>query len=1512
MRKRTAVFTAVAVSIALAAGSSPAWAQCVTLTTPGSASTQDFNTLSSTAGSTTNNLTITGWYLTESGGGARDNEQYAVDTGGSNTGDTYSYGAAANTERALGALRSGTLISLYGACFTNNTGSTVTSLEIAYTGEQWRLGTASRTDQINFEYSLNATDLATGAWTGVAALSFTTPNTATAGAKDGNAAGNRTALSSTVSSLSIANGATFWIRWTDTDASGADDGLAVDDFSITPSTGAVMPDLTIDDVTQAEGDAGTTTFTFTVGLSQPAPPGGVTFDIATADDSATTADGDYDLRSLTTQSIAQAGTEYTFDVTVNGDTVYEPDERFLVNVTNVSGAVLTDGQGQGTITDDDATTLSIDDVTQAEGDAGTTTFTFTVSLSEPAPAGGVTFDIATADNSATTADGDYDPWSLTGQSIPATQSTYVFAVTVNGDTVYEPDEAFFVDVTNVAGTDVFTADGQGVGTITNDDTEPLVINELDYDQAGSDAAEFVEIYNAGADAIDLDPFSLVGINGSGGGAALYRTIDLPAVTLAAGDYFVVCSNPATVPFCDHDASPDTDLFQNGAPDAVALMNGARVVDTVSYEGDTGSPYTEGSGTGLVDGGSGYTGISRYPDGTDTGANNADLGLRCITPGKTNSSASSSCVNPGAFLDVVINELDADTTGTDVAEFIELFDGGTGNVPLDDLVVVLFNGGNDLSYAAYELDGYSTDGNGYFVLGNTAVAPDLVISDGVLQNGADAVALYRAGASDFPLNTAVTTTNLQDAIVYDTSDADDAGLLVLLNAAQPQVDENANAAAATQSSQRCANGAGGQRNTAGYIQSAPTAGVANFCLTGTYEIYQIQGSAFASPFNGAVVATTDNVVTAVGPQGFFIQTPDARADADPETSNGIYVFTGSSPTVAVGDQVDVAGTVQEYFDFTEFGGTLTIGVDSSGNPLPAAVTFDGANPSPDQPQPATAYERLEGVLISLPSGIVGGPSQYFGSDPTAEAFVVAGSARPFRTPGIAYPGLGGLPVWDGNPEVFEIDPDKLGLPNVDLRAGSTFAAAGVLAYEFGGYELWATSLTGVSQPPLPLPVRSRAAGELTVGSFNTLHLYDDVDDPESADNDDVESTPDYTRHLQKLSLYVRDVLGAPDILGVQEVEHLGALQALAARILADDPSVVYTAYLVEGNDVGGIDVGILVRDTVDVDAVTQLGAGQTLSVDGSLLHDRPPLLLEGSFTGNGFPFPIKVLVLHQRSLSAIEDPGDGPRVRQKRLEQAQAVAQMVQDLQTADPAVRLVVIGDFNAYEVTDGYVDVTGQIKGEFVVADNLLSGSDLVDPDLVDEVLNLPAVQRYSFVFNGTAQVLDHALTSVGIAPFVRGMQYGRGNADAPEVLEFDAATPLRCSDHDGLVLFVMSDANGDGAADDAPSFLVQGNSHGAANGIAIDDNGIQSLVLGDAVNAVLDAFGAPGDGTWSWVVRLVDQNLAGRAELIATDVDGHETRYVLELQARVPVPVASPVGLALLALLIAMAACAALRRAA
>jgi len=204
----------------------------VSLTNLGAAYTQNFDGL---ANSGTSSTVPAGWAFLETGG----NAIYTAGTGSSATGDTYSFGASAATDRAFGTLLSGSVTSTLGVSFTNNTGSTITSLDISYVGEEWRLGTASRTDQLNFEYSLNATSLTNGTWTSVSALNFITPNTSAAtGTINGNATGNKTSISSTINSLSIAVGGTVWIRWTDFNASGADDGLSIDDFSLTPSASA--------------------------------------------------------------------------------------------------------------------------------------------------------------------------------------------------------------------------------------------------------------------------------------------------------------------------------------------------------------------------------------------------------------------------------------------------------------------------------------------------------------------------------------------------------------------------------------------------------------------------------------------------------------------------------------------------------------------------------------------------------------------------------------------------------------------------------------------------------------------------------------------------------------------------------------------------------------------------------------------------------------------------------------------------------------------------------------------------------------------------------------------------------------------------------------------------------------------------------------------------------------------------------------------------------------------------
>ena len=195
-RIRPVALSVIALVVALVVVQSALAAGAVSLTTLGAPYMENFDTLATSG--TTNSSLPNGWWLAESGTNA--NGLYQAGTGSGNAGDTYSFGAASSPERALGGLQSGSLNPTIGAAFTNDTGSTVTTLAISYTGEQWRLGTLNRADRIDFQYSLDATSLTTGTWTDVDALDFAAPTTGpTVGVLDGNTAANRAAVSGQIS-----------------------------------------------------------------------------------------------------------------------------------------------------------------------------------------------------------------------------------------------------------------------------------------------------------------------------------------------------------------------------------------------------------------------------------------------------------------------------------------------------------------------------------------------------------------------------------------------------------------------------------------------------------------------------------------------------------------------------------------------------------------------------------------------------------------------------------------------------------------------------------------------------------------------------------------------------------------------------------------------------------------------------------------------------------------------------------------------------------------------------------------------------------------------------------------------------------------------------------------------------------------------------------------------------------------------------------------------------------------
>ncbi len=596
--------------------------------------------------------------------------------------------------------------------------------------------------------------------------------------------------------------------------------------------------------------------------------------------------------------------------------------------------------------------------------------------------------------------------------------------------------------------------------------------------------------------------------------------------------------------------------------------------------------------------------------------------------------------------------------------------------------------------------------------------------------------------------------------------------------------------------------------AGDVQGLGTISNDDFAAT---PIHTIQGSGNTSPFAGNV-ATTIGVVTGVKTNGFFIQEPDAGADANPNTSEGIFVFTSSAPpsAVAVGNSVAVMGTVQEFIPsqdpnsppVTEIGLSPTVTLLSTGNPLPAAIILTAADTSPSGT--IEQLERFEGMRVHVNSLTAIAPTQGSITESSATSSsngtfygVITGIARPFREPGVEVPDplpAGSpccVPRFDANPERLRVDSDGLvGGTQLEVTSGAIVTnLTGPLDYAFRTY----TILPDVGTPPsvsgnisaIPVPVP--ATNEFTVASANLERFYDTVDDP---GGDVVLTVTAFNNRLNKASLAIRNVMRSPDIIGVEEMEHLTTLQALATKINNDtvagggaNPN--YQGYLSEGNDVGGIDVGFLVKASrVTVIDVTQFGLTTMYTEPGgamALLNDRPPLVLRATVNAPNpmlASFPITVIVNHLRSLNGIDDPTDGNRVRTKRRAQAEFLANLIQPRQATE---NIVSVGDYNVFEFNDGYVDGIGTIKGTPAPANEVvLASSDLVNPDLTDLIAFAPADQKYSYSFDGNAQTLDHELITANLLTRFAHINYARNDADFPESLRNDPNRPERITDHD------------------------------------------------------------------------------------------------------------------------------------
>ena len=607
-----------------------------------------------------------------------------------------------------------------------------------------------------------------------------------------------------------------------------------------------------------------------------------------------------------------------------------------------------------------------------------------------------------------------------------------------------------------------------------------------------------------------------------------------------------------------------------------------------------------------------------------------------------------------------------------------------------------------------------------------------------------------------------------------------------------------------------------------------------------SIHDVQGSGLLSPYAGQTVVV-EGVVTARKSNGFFLQ--GTNADADEASSEGVFVFTSVAPTAVatVGNRLRVQGLVSEFVSstnphqltITELSSPV-LSLLSTGNALPAPVEITQALANADSP--IGALERLEGMRVAVPSLKVVAPVGAFVTESSASSTsngvffgVLPDVARPFREAGVGaldttvFPGGVHPPVFDTNPERIRVQSTgQQGAIALGADVGDVIGGlVGVLDYGFGAYSLLpdpSAELSVVSGAN-PTPVSAAKGNEITIGGFNLERFFDDVDAPGTSDP--VLTPTALENRLKKTANAICGYVRTPDILGVVEVENLPVLQKLADHINAGDTlfpgscakNPQYAAYLQEGNDIGGIDIGFLLSAAevapglprVQVLEIAQIGKDSLFTnKDGStsLLNDRPSLLLRARVNqANGAHYDVTVIANHLRSLTDVNSMAAGSngwgtageRVRAKRAAQAKELAEAIQARQQANPGERIVLLGDFNAFEFNDGYTDSMGVITGREAGPDAVL---DYVDSPITVPLTNMaelsPAEERYSFSFDGSAQSLDHMVVNQAVLDTTAGVraEHARINADFGEDNLGDFSVPVRVSDHDPVVLFLSENA--------------------------------------------------------------------------------------------------------------------------
>ena len=575
---------------------------------------------------------------------------------------------------------------------------------------------------------------------------------------------------------------------------------------------------------------------------------------------------------------------------------------------------------------------------------------------------------------------------------------------------------------------------------------------------------------------------------------------------------------------------------------------------------------------------------------------------------------------------------------------------------------------------------------------------------------------------------------------------------------------------------------------------------------TAPIHDIQGNGLTSPLAGATV-TTSGIVTAIDTSGFYIQ--DAAADADPATSEGIFVFTGSAPTVALGDSVDVTGTVEEFVAPGAVAGTLTV-TRARGQPdhidvcRPATRCRRRSYCSPRK-RSLTGLEKYEGMLVTVASPLVTGPTNTFG-----EIWVVPGNGAGSTglnargdiliSAGAASFGNTDTVGGDFNPERIQIDPD-LGQTIPDASVGATLnSVTGIVNYSFGNYEVLATA-------PVTVATASPLAKTGTTLTGDTTHLLLANYDAENLDPGD--GAPRFATVANEII----SRLNSPDVIALQNIQDNNGptndavtSAALTLQMIVDavsaagGPSYAFLDNPFIGDDTSSGEPGGNIRTAYlfRTDHVSFVaGSLRTIGANGSAIAggpdltqqtdpnnpffaSRPPLAADFIFNGE----VVTVVNVHFTSkggsgvlAGSIQPPFDAGEVQ--RAAQAQAVNTFVDALLTANPNARVIVTGDLNEFgfeqplDVLKGTASISGYAGNGSNPAISATAtytpGGTQVLGNLLD---TLAAGERFNALLDGNAVAIGHILVSSGVAAGAQ-LQHVHINAEF-----FD-----QTGDHDPLV---------------------------------------------------------------------------------------------------------------------------------